>query len=362
MQGFGELLRNARESRGIDLERAARETNISKKYLKSLEDELLTMFPGEAYLTGFLRNYADYLDLDPANIVSLYHAAKIQEAPVPEALLKKTRKKLTPIAIVVLTTFFSIILIIIISISYTNYAQSKKQVFVPITRTEVETYHLTNSPIQKRLYSGDKIVLPVENGEITLTVGETLGTLSLLAPSGVQVIELGEEVDLDIDGNIGGDLTIFVSDISAADATRGAEVQMMLSQSYAFTTEYPITETSEEKTPPVASTRRSVIFEGGTAYPITVNITFRSQCLFRYEADRKERIERIYSANETLSVQGNNGIRFWSSNANATKFQIIGGGRTVELEAGRQGQVTVQDIKWIKDEDGKFRLVVLTVG
>ncbi|MGL4982278.1 MAG: helix-turn-helix domain-containing protein [Treponemataceae bacterium] len=361
MQSFGETLREARESRGIDLDRAARETNISKKYLKSLEEELLTMFPGEAYLAGFLRNYADYLDLDPESIVNLYKAAKIQESPVPEALLKKTRKKLTPLAIIVLAAFFSILFITIATITYVNYAQSKKQVFVPLTRTEVETYHLTNSPIQKRLYRGDKIILPFEDGEITLTVGETLRTLSLLAPSGVQVIELGEEVDLDIDGNTGGEVTIFLSDISSVDEGRGAEVQMMLSQGYAYVNENPVAETPIEVETNNKSIRRSVIFEGGTAYPVTVNVTFRGSCLFRYEADRKERVERFYANNETLSIQANNGIRIWSSNANSTKLQIMGGGRTVELEAGRQGHVVVQDIKWIKDEDGKFRLVVLAV-
>ena len=49
------------------------------------------------------------------------------------------------------------------------------------------------------------------------------------------------------------------------------------------------------------------------------------------------------------------------SNANALKLQVIGDGRTESIEVGRPGQVLVQDIKWIKDYDGKYKLVVLGV-
>ena len=57
----------------------------------------------------------------------------------------------------------------------------------------------------------------------------------------------------------------------------------------------------------------------------------------------------------------NNTIRVWMSNANALKLQVIGDGRTESIEVGRPGQVLVQDIKWIKDYDGKYKLVVLEV-
>ena len=49
------------------------------------------------------------------------------------------------------------------------------------------------------------------------------------------------------------------------------------------------------------------------------------------------------------------------SNANAVKMQIIGAGNIVDLDIGRPGQVLVEDIKWIKDEDGRFKLVVMEV-
>jgi hypothetical protein len=49
------------------------------------------------------------------------------------------------------------------------------------------------------------------------------------------------------------------------------------------------------------------------------------------------------------------------SNANALKIQVIGDGKTHDLDVGRPGQVLVQDIKWVKDIDGRFKLMVLLV-
>ena len=41
-------------------------------YFRQSIFEDFSIFPGEAYLIGFLRNYADYLELDSAEVVGLY--------------------------------------------------------------------------------------------------------------------------------------------------------------------------------------------------------------------------------------------------------------------------------------------------
>jgi len=47
MESFGNLLRQARESKNIDIEVAASETVISKTYLQALEKEQLEKFPAK---------------------------------------------------------------------------------------------------------------------------------------------------------------------------------------------------------------------------------------------------------------------------------------------------------------------------
>ena len=58
-------------------------------------------------------------------------------------------------------------------------------------------------------------------------------------------------------------------------------------------------------------------------------------------------------------MTANNGIRLWMSNCNTLKFSIIADSKSYDLEIGKAGQVLVEDIKWIKDTDGKYKLVVI---
>jgi hypothetical protein len=102
-----------------------------------------------------------------------------------------------------------------------------------------------------------------------------------------------------------------------------------------------------------------VIFSSPNAYPFTLQATFKAYCMFRWESDRKERDERYFHKAEVLNVQAQNGIRLWVSNASAVKLQVIGGGRTVDLEIGGPGEVVVVDLKWVRDEDGRFKLTTV---
>ncbi|HSK40944.1 MAG TPA: RodZ domain-containing protein [Arenibaculum sp.] len=61
----GSLLREAREDRGLALNDVARDLRIRHSYLQAIEDGRFTDLPGVAYATGFLRTYAEHLDLDP---------------------------------------------------------------------------------------------------------------------------------------------------------------------------------------------------------------------------------------------------------------------------------------------------------
>jgi cytoskeletal protein RodZ len=62
-------LRAARERKGVDLYRAERDTKIRARYLEALERGDWRALPGSVYTKGFLRNYALYLGLDPAEVL-----------------------------------------------------------------------------------------------------------------------------------------------------------------------------------------------------------------------------------------------------------------------------------------------------
>jgi cytoskeletal protein RodZ len=61
---IGNSLREARVRRDIDFAEAELATKIRGKYLRALEEEEFELLPGETYVKGFLRIYAEYLGLD----------------------------------------------------------------------------------------------------------------------------------------------------------------------------------------------------------------------------------------------------------------------------------------------------------
>ncbi len=81
MPELGKTLSEARVARGLTLEDAERDTRISKRYLDALEREDWKVFPAPVYSRAFLRTYAQYLALNPNDLMRLFHA---QSAPEPE--------------------------------------------------------------------------------------------------------------------------------------------------------------------------------------------------------------------------------------------------------------------------------------
>jgi len=61
---IGNSLKEARERQGLGYSEIELATKIRAKYIRALEEEDFTSIPGDAYIRGFLRSYAEYLGLD----------------------------------------------------------------------------------------------------------------------------------------------------------------------------------------------------------------------------------------------------------------------------------------------------------
>ena len=83
MQTVGEILRAEREKKGVTIKDVEGATNIRALYLGAIEDNQFSVAPGEVYLKGFIRNYANYLGLDGQEMVNLYRQ-QINPPPPPE--------------------------------------------------------------------------------------------------------------------------------------------------------------------------------------------------------------------------------------------------------------------------------------
>jgi cytoskeleton protein RodZ len=104
--GVGETLRNARLAQGLELVDVERVTKIRPRFLRAIEDEHWDVLPGRAYARGFLRTYAEFLDLDPDPLVEMLNRALepaadevppepvVQHGTLPSGLLGQLRPRL----------------------------------------------------------------------------------------------------------------------------------------------------------------------------------------------------------------------------------------------------------------------------
>lgn len=359
MESFGEKLHNARIKKELDLETISREISIDKRYLQGLEEEDNSAFPGEAYMVGFLRNYSNYLELDTELLLKLYNNKKIQESPVPVELITRQKPKwFIPAIIIPSGLVLGVILIVSICLIASKSKKNNEQI-AQTKAIKTTQYELGEEKFSKRLYKGDQIVVPSDSEKIILTVRETRESFGLDTPSGVFFTDLAEETEIDINGDKNPDLIIYVSDISTTDEARGAEVSILARQAtvqtaeLTFSDEIPLASELKNKHP------YKVIIEDNRPYPFTLNASFLNNVLFRSRTDSAEPVETYFTKGEVFTANPRNGMRLWISNCNSVKFTIVADTKTYNIDIGKAGKVLVEDIKWVKDSDGKYRLVLL---
>lgn len=86
---IGASLKEARTRRGLSAADVQKGLRIREGYLNALEEERWDMLPGEAYAKGFLRSYAEFLDLNGNLYIDEYNsrfAHRDEERLVPEGL------------------------------------------------------------------------------------------------------------------------------------------------------------------------------------------------------------------------------------------------------------------------------------
>ena len=94
--GIGNILKEARETRGLTLEKVEAETKIRKKYIAAMEQGEFQTLPGPIYARAFLKNYAKYLNIDTEEIAEALkeiHPGENAQIETPKTVDKKAVKK-----------------------------------------------------------------------------------------------------------------------------------------------------------------------------------------------------------------------------------------------------------------------------
>jgi cytoskeleton protein RodZ len=80
LTGFGRFLKQAREYKGASLRDVERKTRIPRRHIFALENEQYDQLPPLIYARGIVRNYAQYLGIDPVDALARFEESHGQRS------------------------------------------------------------------------------------------------------------------------------------------------------------------------------------------------------------------------------------------------------------------------------------------
>ncbi len=98
--GFGEMLRQEREKKGLSLDQVASVTKLRVRIVEALENEMWEDLPHPVFVKGFIKGYAGILDLDAKELLLHYErvAPVHADATKPVQIQRRSYKGLFALA------------------------------------------------------------------------------------------------------------------------------------------------------------------------------------------------------------------------------------------------------------------------
>lgn len=193
MVTVGEVLKNKREKLKLGLDTASSETKIQKRFLQYIEKNEFFPFESEVFLTGFIKIYAKYLNLDVDKVLALYRRTnpKVDEPKtnIPPFFDRKSRKgsiSISPKNIVIaLLVLFSLLIVTYIGFQIYKFQKPPLlSIISPLNETTVQEQIVKISGKTEKNVSVEinNVITEVdENGnfekDVTLVEGNNLITI-----------------------------------------------------------------------------------------------------------------------------------------------------------------------------------------
>lgn len=366
MESLGEKFKTARNTRGSTIEQVARDTHIAKHFIAALEEEDFSLFHGDTYVLGFIRNYADYIGLEPVEMLNLYKNFKIQEQPPPikELLYKKPSRTWLVVLIIVLLGclggggFY----LYREGLLFTPALNSHEAPPPPLPVVSPQQYDFSGeAPFERTFIAGDEVVLQRGGQRYTFSISSIESSVSLLTPLESMSLNEGEEAYARIPSGeglikivcLGIDLTAspsravlnFAPYAEAAGVSGGEDGPAPADAAEAE----PVSSsaTGSTNTPSRVKPSRT-LREAARPEPFMLEIEFRGYCLFRYRADNQNREERYFRSGETFRIDVRREIRLWYSNGASLRARVAG----TEINLGKPGEVGAVMLHWTQEDGG----------
>ncbi len=351
MESFGEKLRKTRESLNYSIEQAARDTNISKRYLVALENEDFSLFPGETYLKGFLKNYADYLGLEGEELVNIYKNMKIQEQPVPLDQLLENKHEKSPKLLLMISGLVVAAALVVILLVTQPFGAGEAQPAARETAKPENEYVFKDYAKSFDVTTGTKITV-VDSGDKergSLTVHSIANNVVIASDYGQFDLGLGMKKQIDLNGDSTLDVEISVNDIYASGSEKHAKLALLKLTSGQVATTAPADnqEIDINELTKLYGNDAQLITNAGKPEAFTVDVRFTGNCLFIYYLDGKPREQKFMYTNQFLSLPVNEKADFRFSNAGSVTMKV----KENQIQLGGFGQVAARLITWKKDEN-----------
>jgi len=173
---FGAILRDGRLGLGRSLQDAERQTRILARHLSALESGDFHLLPGGIYARGFVYNYANWLQLNPQEMVRLFNEARGEPEVVyrPQSVGRpvNTSGPISPNFVVII--FVTLVLSFVAAWGYSLLVKTPPK--KPII--DVPTVAATPTAIAGSPLVGGLTLTPAAAGTSTIRIPTSVGTVA----------------------------------------------------------------------------------------------------------------------------------------------------------------------------------------
>jgi len=197
----GEILRKRREEIGLNLRDVARITKIRYDFLKAIEDGAFEKLPVEAYVKGYIREYARVLDIDPEAVIDVYirHISPPEDEKIIQKQILKRKGLKTQYLLISLLSVAMLASILFILFIFVPEKQEAPSVTFETEKEDLFKVKDTNHTVE---------ISAIDTTWLLVTIDGTISKEILLRPGDSVKWDAKNNVSLTI-GNAGGIRLIF---------------------------------------------------------------------------------------------------------------------------------------------------------
>ena len=364
MESIGEKLRQAREAKKLTYKDVSVETNLAPTFIEALEKEDFEKFPSETYILGFLRNYAEFLKLDPEEMIQLYKGYKIGESATP--LEELTRPTTSPVILKLRNYYDSyknylffpgmalISLLVIWGIwkvfstdvvidqsDSVNKIKKEYEENKNVSIKNIKSLQLLNDKGFALIYAGEAVQFLVDNKEVVFF---------LKSVSGDKIVISFLNEDKDIELPLEKPVTVVAKDspreiLLTLKGLTESRAKVMIELGNQIAKEAPAEQQLGSDVKPVDGDNTQVIAQSNKSLKIVLEVKFVQKSFIEVYLDGNRKQRGFMPAGTFQRWEANENIQLKIGNAGGIKATING----KEYVFGREGQVANKTITWKKD-------------